>query len=111
MGMLSHILGGVASFIAPLIIWLIKKDDSPFVNDQAREAMNFQITVAIGLLSISILSFIGTLIPVVGWILGCVSMILIPGLWLAGLIYGILGGLAANKGEVFRYPFALRLIH
>ena len=48
MGMLAHILGGVTNFLGPLIIWLIKKDESPFVNDQGKEALNFQITIAIG---------------------------------------------------------------
>lgn len=102
MGMLAHILGGVTNFLGPLIIWLIKKDESPFVNDQGKEALNFQITVAIGYLVLAVLSFI----PVVG----CVTSILMMAVWIAGLIFGILGGLEANKGKVYRYPFALRLI-
>jgi len=47
MAMLSHILGAVTCFVGPLIIWLIKKDESPFVDDQGKEALNFQITIAI----------------------------------------------------------------
>jgi uncharacterized Tic20 family protein len=102
MGMLAHLLGGITNFLGPLIIWLIKKEDSPFVDDQGKEALNFQITVAIGYVAASIVG----LIP---WI-GCVSLLLFPALGLTGLIFGILGCLAANRGEVYRYPFALRLI-
>lgn len=102
MGMLAHILGGVTNFLGPLIIWLIKKDESPFVNDQGKEALNFQITIAIGYVVMMVLSFI----PVVG----CLTSIAIMLLWVASLVFGILGGLAANKGVVYRYPFALRLI-
>ena len=102
MGMLSHILGAVTSFLGPLIIWLIKKDESPFVNDQGKEALNFQITVMIGFVVAGILG----MVPV----LGCLSIILIPAVGVTSLIFGILGGLEANKGVVYRYPFALRLI-
>jgi len=102
MGMLAHILGAVTSFLGPLIIWLIKKDESPFVNDQGKEALNFQITIIIGYVVAGILS----MVPV----LGCLSIILIPAVGVTSLIFGILGGLEANKGVVYRYPFALRLI-
>ncbi len=102
MGMLAHILGGVVSFLGPLIIWLIKKDESPFVNDQGKEALNFQITVTIGYVVCIIIG----LIP---WV-GCVTAILVPALLIGNLVFAILGGLEANKGKVYRYPFALRLI-
>lgn len=102
MAMLAHILGAVTSFLGPLIIWLIKKDESPFVNDQGKEALNFQITIVIGYVVGMILSFI----PFVG----CVTMILLPAIGIASLIFGILGGIEANKGVVYRYPFALRLV-
>lgn len=102
MGMLAHILGGVTNFLGPLIIWLIKREESPFVNDQGKEALNFQITVAIGYVVLAVLS----MIPVVG----CFTSILMMLVWVAGLVFGILGGLEANKGKAYRYPFALRLI-
>lgn len=103
MGMLAHILGGVTNFLGPLIIWLIKKDESPFVDDQGKEALNFQITIAIGYVVMMVLSFV----PLVG----CIASLLMMGLWVVGLIFGVLGGLEANKGNVYRYPFALRLIN
>ena len=102
MGMLAHILGAVTAFIGPLIIWQIKKDESPFVADQGKEALNFQITVAIGYFAAIIIGFI----PVVQ----CITVLLFPAIGIASLVFSILGGLEANKGNVYRYPFAIRLI-
>lgn len=107
MAMLAHLLGAFTSFLGPLIIWLIKKEDSPFVNDQGKEALNFQITVAIGLFAAGILNIPLAFIPLVG---SCVGGILWLGVGIAGLVYAILGCLEANKGTAYRYPFALRLI-
>jgi len=101
MGMLAHILGAVTVVIGPLIIWLIKREESPFVDDQGKEALNFQITILIGHVASMILG---------GLTGGCASVILSPVVWLVSLIFGILGGLEANKGNVYRYPFALRLV-
>ena len=102
-GMLAHMLGGLTNFLGPLIIWMIKKDESPFVADQGKEALNFQITVAIGF----VVSFIVGLIPLIQ----CVAILLFPLCWVAGLVFGILGCLEATKGRVYRYPFALRLVN
>jgi len=102
MSLLAHILGGVTCILGPLIIWLIKKDDSPFVDDQGKEALNFQITVLIGY----VISAIIAMIPVVQ----CITILLYPAIGIASLIFAILGGIEANKGTAYRYPFALRLV-
>lgn len=102
MGLLAHILGAVTSFVGPLIIWLIKKEESPFVDDQGKEALNFQITVLIGY----VITVIIGMIPIVG----CISAILAPAIGITALIFCILGGIEANKGVAYRYPFALRFI-
>lgn len=101
MSMLAHILGGVTSVVGPLLIWILKKEESPFVDDQGKEATNFQITMLIGYVAATILGvFTG----------GCLSVILYPAVGIVSLIFAILGGLEANKGVAYRYPFALRLI-
>ena len=102
MGMLAHLLGIVTCFIGPLIIWLVKKDQSEFINDQGKEALNWQITLIGGWVVTMIVSFIP--------ILGLVGCILGPAIFVLNLVFCILGGLAANKGERYRYPVALRLI-
>lgn len=98
MAMLCHLLGILTGFVGPLIIWLVKKDQSPFVDDQGKEALNFQITLLIGYIIAG------------ATILLCIGAIIAPLVWLASLIFGIMGAMAANKGEAYRYPFALRLI-
>ena len=95
--MLAHLLGALLCFIGPLVIWLIKKDESTFVDDQGKEALNFQITILIGYVIASVLSVF------------CIGLLLYPLLWLAQVIFGILGAIKANNGEAYRYPFAIRL--
>jgi uncharacterized protein len=95
---------GWGCFLGPLIIWLVKKDTMPFVNDQAKEALNFNITVAIAflvLLVLSIVTFgIGLIIAIPLWIV----------IGLSWLVLTIIAAVKANEGVRYRYPFALRLI-
>jgi uncharacterized Tic20 family protein len=85
------------SFVPSLIVYLIKKDDA-YVLDQAKEALNWSITVVIGWFAGVILTFvfIGVLVFIV--------------LVLANLIFGIMGAVAASSGQQYRVPFAIRLI-
>jgi uncharacterized protein len=96
--------GSVGCFIGPLVIWMLKKDEMPFVDDQAREALNFNLTVAIvflGLLLMSILTLgIGLVLAVPAWI----------AVGIAWLVLTIIASVKANEGVAYRYPFALRLI-
>jgi uncharacterized Tic20 family protein len=100
MAMLAHLLAIFTGFLGPLIIWLVKKDQSAFVNDQGKEALNFQLTVLIAWIA--------------GGILTCVTlgigMVFLPIIWIGNLVLCILATIAANKGEAYRYPFAIRLI-
>ncbi len=100
LAMLTHLSGILLGFIVPLIIWLTNKDktDKAWLNTQAVEALNFQITIAIAYVagSVSMAVLIGFLI--------------IPVVILVNLVFCILAGMACNKGESYRYPFALRLI-
>lgn len=86
----------------PLIVWLIKKDQSAFINDQGKESLNFHISLWIyGLIS-SLLLFTIVLIPLVFVFYGL--------LYLGGLVCTILGAVAASNGQTYRYPCTLRLI-
>lgn len=98
MAMLCHLLGLFTSFVGPLILWLIKKDEMKFVDDQGKEALNFQITVAIASIIASLLTFI------------CIGFILLPAIGIADIIFCILAAVAANKGQAYRYPATIRLI-
>ncbi|MFL1379962.1 MULTISPECIES: DUF4870 domain-containing protein [unclassified Nocardiopsis] len=92
-GLFAHLGGGLLGFIVPLIIYLIKRDESPFVRDQSAQALNFQLLILIGYVVSWVLMFV--FIGAITWFL-C---------WVAAVVFGILGGVAANKGEWYRYPF------
>ena len=90
--------GGIGNIVGPLIIWLIKKDTLPFAADQAKEALNFQITITIAMLICIVLTIViigGILAPIVG---------------ILNLVFCIIAAVKANNGEAYRYPFALRLV-
>lgn len=103
-GLFSHLsaLSGMiiplGSVLGPLIIWQVKKDTLPFAADQAKEALNFNITVAIALIVSFLLTFV------------VIGLLLLPLVGLAWLILTILAAIKANEGVAYRYPFALRLI-
>ncbi len=100
LAMLAHLGGIVLGFIPSLIIYLMKKDDrsAQFVTTQAREALNFQITIAIAMA-------ISTVLIIV--LIGTLFILLI---WLADVILCIIAALRTSNGDNYRYPFALRLI-
>lgn len=99
------VTGGLGAIIGPLIIWLVKKDTMPFVDDQGKEALNFNITV--GIVSI-VLLFLGTLLVVilVGFLFYFIAF-LVGVYW---LVMTIIAGIKANEGVAYRYPFTLRLV-
>ncbi len=96
--------GGWGCFIGPLVIWLMKKDSMPFVDDQAKEALNFNITVAIAFVALLALS---VLTLGIGLVLTVPLAII---LWIFWLVFTIIAAIKANDGVRYRYPFALRLI-
>jgi len=95
MAILSHILTLVAGFLAPLIIYLIKKNESSFVTAHARESLNFQITIFI-LFVILFITVIGILLA---WILGIIAFVLV-----------IVASIRASENKLYRYPFNFRII-
>ena len=104
-GMLSHMLALVGYFlipfgnvIAPLIVYLMKKDESPFVADQSRESLNFQISLWIYALISGVLVVI------------LIGFLLLGVIWVAGVILTIIASVKAANGEAYRYPLTLRLI-
>ena len=100
-GMLAHLsyfltfVIGV-SCVAPLVIWIIKKDTSAFIEDQAKEALNFQLSALI----VSLL--LGVTICGIPLILVVLVM---------SIVYSIQAGMAANRGERYRYPYTFRMIN
>jgi len=98
MALLSHLLGVFTSFLVPLIIYIIKKDEDKFIEDQSKEALNFQITIMIGWFAAFALSFI------------VIGVILMPVLVIGNFVFGILAALKSNEGIAYRYPCTIRLV-
>lgn len=102
--LLAH-LAGFAGFvfpfgnvIGPLVVWLLNKEKSPLVEEHAREALNFQISIAIYAVIASILFFV------------IVGMVLLPILIIVQVVLMIKAALAADRGEFYRYPLTFRFI-
>ena len=98
-------LSGLAGFIfpfgniiAPLVIWLMKKEEYPLVNDQGKESINFQISMTIYIIASIILIFLVIGIPLL-IILGIFSLIVV-----------IIAAIKANEGEKYRYPLTIRFL-
>ncbi len=100
MAMLVHLSGIILSFIVPLIMWLVNKDNpsKKFLTENSKEALNFQITLLIAYFVSGIL-----MVVVIGFFTYLAA-------WVACIVFSIIAGLAANKGETYRYPLTLRLI-
>jgi uncharacterized protein len=90
MAMFCHIGALIGGIILPLVLWLTQKEKSAFVDDQGKEVVNFQITV---------LCF--------GLITCCFGFVIA---WPFSLVFHILGGMAASRGERYRYPVCIRFI-
>ena len=86
------------NIIGPLVVWLMKRDESEFVDDQGKESLNFQITL-------TILAIVAAILIII--VIGIVLLILIG---LFSLVMIILATIKASEGERYRYPFNIRLI-
>ena len=103
-GVLLH-LSGLAGFvfpfgnlIAPLVLWLIRRDRSSFLDDQGREALNFQIAFSIYTILSAVL------------ILLLVGILLLPVVLISGIVLMVSAAIQANKGIPYRYPLIFRLV-
>ncbi len=90
---LAHVAILVFAVFGPLIIWLVKKQESQFVEDQAKEALNFQLAVLIAQL-VLVPTCIGPLVVVI-----------------VGIVYAVIAAMEANKGVYYRYPYTIRMIN
>jgi uncharacterized Tic20 family protein len=95
MALLSHILTFIFPILAPLVIYLVKKDESEFVASHAKESLNFQITMFI-VCVILIISVIGLLLL---WVVGIIVAVLV-----------IVATIRASEGKLYKYPVNIRFI-
>ena len=96
--LLAHLSYFVLGLIGPLVIFLVKKDSSPFVRQHSAEALNFHITIMLA----SIVSFVLMLV-----LIGFLTLFAVI---IAGAVYSVIAAIAANRGQSYRYPLTLRLV-
>lgn len=87
--------GGV---LGPLIIWLVKRQDHPFINQHGVEAMNFRLCLLIYYAVAGLLTFV------------VIGFVLIPVIWLFDIICTIIAAVKANNGECYAYPLSIRFL-
>jgi uncharacterized protein len=106
---LSALAGLIIPFgniIGPLVVWLIKKDEMPIVNEYGKESLNFQISMSIYMIGLGIIAGILSFIVV-----GVFLFPLIGVIAFVDLVLVIMASVQANKGIAYRYPFTLRLVN
>ncbi len=96
---ITHLGGILFSFIPSLVVWLLKKDDSEYIAAQAKDALNFQVTLLLAQFVAYILIFI------------LVGFLLLGLIWLFNIVFCIIAAVKSSKGESYRYPLTLRLIN
>ena len=102
--MIAHLSAFSGHFIpfghigGPLLVWMLKKDQMPYVDDQGKEALNFQITMT--------LAFIVSLLLM----LVAIGFFLLIAVWVFDVIVTIIAAVKANEGVAYRYPLCIRFI-
>ncbi len=89
---------GIGFLLAPLIVWFLKRDDDPFIDEQGKEAVNFQITMTLA-------SIVSAVLMVV-----VVGFVLLPIVLIAMVVFPIIAAMRTRDGEVYRYPATIRFI-
>lgn len=96
---MTHLLG-LIGFVGPLIIWLLKRDEHKFVNEQVKEILNYQMSLMIYFLAVFLISRLWMSFGV--WV--------IPILMVAHMIFVIIASVKSGEGKAYRYPIAIRFL-
>ncbi|TVR34068.1 MAG: DUF4870 domain-containing protein [Nitriliruptor sp.] len=113
LGALGLALASVAilGFVAPLVVWLIRKDEDPFTEHHAKEALNFQLTVLVAIVAFTVLLIPGVIIGIltlgIGLVLGAVAVAAASVAW---FVLPIVATVKASNGEGYRYPLTIRFV-
>lgn len=98
MGLLIHLGGILFGFVVPLVFYLVKKDESAWIRHHSIQAFNFQMLILIGWVASWVLSIV------------LIGVLLMPLVFIVNIIFCILAGMAANKGEWYTYPVTIPML-
>jgi uncharacterized Tic20 family protein len=103
--MICHIIAlvgllgnGIGFLVGPLVVWLIKREDDPFIDEQGKEAVNFQLTMLLAVIVSIVL-----VVVVIGFFLLFVLAVMMT-------VFPIIAAIKANNGEHYRYPLSFKFI-
>ncbi|GAA1784755.1 DUF4870 domain-containing protein [Agromyces lapidis] len=95
---LIHIGGAIFNFLPALIGYLVLKDKGPFIRGHSATALNFQLTILIAYVVSGLLMFV------------FIGFLLYPAVWVLNIVFCIIAAIAANKGEPYTYPLAIKFV-
>ena len=102
---LSGLFSGIGFILGPLIVWLVKRNEIPFVDDQGKEAVNFQLTMHLVALVAGLIAIctcgLGLVFAIPVWAIVGILDIILP----------IIGAIQASSGQCYRYPLTIRFIN
>lgn len=96
--LVGFIIPGAGHILSPLLVWLLKRNDSPEIDQHGKESLNFQISMLIYSIVAGVLCLV------------LIGFVLLPVLHLLNVVLVIIASLRANEGKLYRYPFTIRLI-
>jgi uncharacterized Tic20 family protein len=99
---------GIPSPLGPLLVWLVKRDAHPFIDDQGKEALNFNLSALIYAIGLGVVGFVFSFLT-----LGFGLFVFIPlfiAAAIAWLVAVIVGAVKGSRGEMFRYPLTIRFV-
>ena len=97
-GLAGMLLPGTGNIVAPLVVWQIKKEGNPFIDEQGKEAVNFQISISMYLIISIFLCII------------CVGAFLVAATIFFFFVFSLIAAVKANNGFHYRYPLIIRFI-
>jgi uncharacterized Tic20 family protein len=92
------VVPGVGMFVGPLVVWLLKRNEHPFIDDQGKEALNFQISMLIYIVISAAMICI------------LIGIVLLPIVIVMNIVFVVIASIKASNGVVYRYPLTIRLI-
>ncbi|WP_309615691.1 DUF4870 domain-containing protein [Salinibacterium sp.] len=95
---LIHVGGIVLSFLPAVIGYIVLKDRGPFIRAHSATALNFQITLMIAYIAGTITSWIG------------IGLLILLAAWVLSIVFSIMAAIAANNGQVYQYPLAIKFV-
>jgi uncharacterized Tic20 family protein len=98
-------------FLGPLGVWLVKRDDDPFVDHHAKEALNFQLTVLVAIIGAAVLAIPALILGILTLGIGLLLLgALVAAAVIAWFVLPLVGAVKASAGEGYRYPLTIRFV-